>query len=434
MSGETRERVGGYRLLRPLADGPDGGYRAADAAGRDVAIRFLPEAAPPPDVERLRNVRSPYAADVLDGGDDGDDGDARYLVFRFVPGRTLAAEVAGSGPYRGAGLRALALGMAKALAAVHREGLAHGSLGPEAVVVVDDAPVVTDIGLVPGDPADDIADWAATVTAAATGPDQSGAVPQILVPLLRAATAADPADRPSAADLADRVAALDFGPAEKRVPFAADESERDRAAVPAPRAAGPARRFTPPGGDGRSPHELAVAQGWARLLSVLVVVVAAGVSVLAPAPGLVLTLLAALALRALAIRPPAWAVLSSLGRTILSAVYAGAVAAAVTYALIGLAAVDVLLNPLDAAAFGAGAAAIALWTAPGASLPRQSLERVFFLAARVPHRIAIAGVVLGLAAFAVVAAAMSLTPSFAPLYGLQSSLDASLTRLQSSLQ
>ncbi|POM24638.1 Serine/threonine-protein kinase AfsK [Actinomadura rubteroloni] len=423
MSGETRERLGEYRLLRPLSDGAHGGYRAAGPDGRDVAIRFLRPEEPPPDVARLAAIRSPYAADVLDGGTDAG---TAYLVFRFVPGRPLTAELAEQGAVRGGALRTLALGLAKALAAIHAEGLAHGALGPDTILVVDGAPVVIDVGLVPGDPAADLAAWARTVTAAAGEP------PAPLARVLR--TAAEPGA--TAADLVTEVAALDLGTTPVPSPRPAEPSARPAAAPPAHdespvRAEGgvPVRGVD----DARARHELAVAHGWARLLAVLVVVIAAGVSVLAPVPGTVLSLGAVTVLRATGVRPRAWGAVAAVGRTVGALPYAAAVAVAGTLALIGLAVGGAEIEPLDAAALGAGAGTVALWTAPGASLPRKRLERAFLRTARVPHRIAAAGIVLGLAAFVVLAAALSLQPSFAPLYGTQSSLEASLARLQARI-
>ncbi|MFC0037392.1 hypothetical protein [Actinomadura rayongensis] len=423
MSGETRERLGDYRLLRPLSDGAHGGYRAAGPDGRDVAIRFLRPDAPPPDVARLAAIRSPYAADVLDGGEDAG---AAYLVFRFVPGRPLAAELADQGAVHGAALRTLALGLAKALAAIHAEGLAHGALGPDTIVMVDGAPVVIDVGLVPGDPAADLAAWAQVVTSAADEP------PAPLAALLRTAT--EPGT--TAAALVTALTALDLGtppvppPRPAPTPPAPTPAVQGVDGVPArPEGGVPVRGVD----DARARHELAVAHGWARLLAVLVVVIAAGVSVLAPVPGTVLSLGAVTVLRATGVRPRAWGAVAAVGRTAGALPYAAAVAVAGTLGLVALAVGGAAIEPLDAAALGAGAGTVALWTAPGASLPRKRLERAFLRTARVPHRIAAAGIVLGLAAFVVLAAALSLQPSFAPLYGTQSSLEASLARLQARL-
>ncbi|MCP9954279.1 hypothetical protein [Actinomadura madurae] len=68
MSGETSHQayIGPYRLLSRLGGGTSGVHRATGPDGGDVAIRMLPEGAAP-DVERMREVLSPHAVDVLDG-------------------------------------------------------------------------------------------------------------------------------------------------------------------------------------------------------------------------------------------------------------------------------------------------------------------------------------------------------------------------------
>ncbi|HEU5031065.1 MAG TPA: hypothetical protein VFV01_39555 [Spirillospora sp.] len=422
MSGETshQEHIGPYRLLSRPAGGT-GVHRATGPDGRDVAIRLLPPGAAP-DIERMRAVASPYAADVL----DGESGGRRpYVVARFVPGRPLAEVVAEQGPMSGDALRRMAAGLAKALAAVHRAGLAHGELGPGTVLVVDGSPVVVDFGLAAGAHGPgDVHAWAATVTFAATGrfevpPD---ALPADLRPLVAAAADPDPAARPDAERLAEEASRLVVRPA-RPVPAPAPAVEEAAPPVaPPPAAAEPAAR----------PGEPAVAQAWARLLAATVVVIGVGVAVMMPIAGLLLTLAAVTVLRAATsdtVAGWAWA----LGRTALTVPYAAALTVAVP---LGLAAASVIggeIDSLGACAFGAGAGAAVLWTAPGVSAPRRQLERMFTAAAGSPRRIAVAGVALGVLALLAVVGAMSLTPSFAPMYGLQSTLERSMDRLQNAL-
>lgn len=433
MSGETshQEHIGPYRLLSRLGDGAV--HRAAGPDGRDVAIRLLPAGARP-DLDRMRAVLSPYAVDVLDGGPG-------HIVSRFVPGRPLPEVVAERGPLGGDELRRMALGLAKALVAIHRAGLAHGGLAPGNVLVVDGAPVVLDFGLVPGaDPLDDALGWAATVTFAATGrlgvPVEDaladGTLPDGLRPLVAAALHADPAARPSPAELAEAAARLELPavpPARSAPEKARPASENERPAPP-PRVepAPPPAEQAP---DVAAAHELAVAQGWARMLAALVVVIAVGVAVMMPVTGLVLSLAAVTVLRLVAAPgPPGWP--GALGRTLVTVPYAAAVTVAVPAVLAAVSAVGGEIDSLTACAFGAGAGAAALWTAPGVHGPRRRLERVFLAVARVPRRIAAAVAVLGALALLAVVGAMSLTPSFAPMYGLQSTLENSVDRLQAA--
>ncbi|MQY03161.1 hypothetical protein [Actinomadura macrotermitis] len=417
MSGQTghHESIGPYRLLAHLGGAP-GVYRAADPGGRDVAIRKV--SGRRPDIEAMRGVLSPYVVDVL----DGDPG--AYVVSRLVPGAPLERVAREQGPLRGAALRRLALGLAKGLAAIHRAGLAHGDLRPGTVLMVDGAPVIVDFALTPGTEAGDVHAWAATVTFAATAPD-GAPVPEPLVPLLRAATAPDPAARPSATELADAVAALDLGPDPARPAAPA----RPAPVVPAPAPPSPPQRPAPTAPD-TGAHTLVVAQGWARLLAVLVVVVAVAGTVTMPVAGIVLSLCATAALR---LAGPHGR-LPALGRTLATLPFAAAAGVAVSCAGAALALAGVTVEPLAIAAGGAAAGVAVLWLAPGAGGPRRRLERILLRVAGVPHAIAAAGVVLGLLAFLAVVGAMSLAPSFAPMYGLQSELENTIGRLQGSLR
>ncbi|MFC5184692.1 serine/threonine-protein kinase [Actinomadura harenae] len=514
MSGETshQEHIGPYRLLSRL-DWPSGVvHRAADASGRDVAIRMLPPGADL-DVARMRAVLSPYVVDVLDG-----DPGARppYVVSRLVPGRPLAETVAGDGPLRGATLRSLAVALAKAVAAIHRAGLGHGSLGPRSVLVVDGAPVVVDFGLVadPEGPAGDVRAWAETVLFAATGREgaslEAPGVPDALRGLLRAATTMDLSARPNAEELVAAASALDLGPAPE-VPapapypeapatggfpavmsgtggyamptlegtggfptptlegtggfpmptlegtggFAVPAMDTGGFPMPAPIGTGgfPGPAATPDVataapprayendaavGSGRHAgtadvHELAVVRGWARLLAVLVIVIAGCVAVMMPVVGLTVSALAVTLLRLTRARG-AFGRVEALGRTILSLPYAAVFAVGVPLMVVGVAAVGLELSTLGASALGAGAGTIALWTAPGAGGARRALESAFEPLAWRPGTVAVAGLVLGVLTLAGLVAAMSFTPSFAPLYGLQSSLEATLSRFQNSLR
>ncbi|MFF5259138.1 hypothetical protein ACFY4C_09335 [Actinomadura viridis] len=453
MSRETRhqEHIGPYRLLARVAGGVGVVHRAADPDGRDVAIRLLPPGAY--DIAAMRSVLSPYVVDVLDGDDAADP---PYVVSRFVPGRPLDEWL--TGPLQGAGLRQMALGLARALAALHLAGLAHGDLRPDHILVVDGAPVVIDFGLVPGDPGGDLRAWAANVAFAATADPRclaaadpaaaaGEAVPAPLRALLRAA--ADPAGALTAAELAESVAALTLddapaGPARDAAPRAAVEEPphpETPEAVPevVPQVVPQSGAGAAEAGRGAEPsaaasaeraraHELAVARAWARLLTVMVVVIAVGAAIAVPPAGIVLSLAAVTVLRGTS---AGWA--AGVARTAVTVPYAAAAAVAVTLGLAGMSMFRVEVDPLGACAFGAGAAAGVLWAAPGVTGPRRHLEEVFASVARAPRRIAVAGVVLGALALVAVVAAISLTPSLAPLYGLQSSLESGVARLQASL-
>ncbi|SEF79500.1 Serine/threonine protein kinase [Thermomonospora echinospora] len=506
-SGELAQegRIGPYRSLARLGeDGTGTLYRGTDPLGRDVAIKVLrPEVAGDPaarrrldrEIEMLRRVLSPHVVDVLDGDATGD---RPYVVTRFVPGRSLDRLVAERGPLRGGALRRLALGLAKALTAVHEAGVVHRDLRPGTVLMVGGEPVVIDFGVsdrpvgadgtrtVPGPagadgrlvlepgsglapelldsgpatPASDVYAWATTVAFAATGRTPSGqaafgdardgwvrpdGMPEPLLPLLRAALEHDPAARPTAAELVTAVTALDLGPEDLSVavpgPVPADSfgQEADTATGPSPARPRPVQVGPRP--------RLAVGTAWSRLLAVLTVVLVAGVTIMMPVAGLVAAVLGALALRVWdsaaarasggtgtgRVSPAPADVARAVLRTALTLPYAAVVTVVVTVVLASLVVLEVRTTALEAAAWGAGAGAAVLWTGPGVRAPRRQLERLFEALAPEPGRIVLLGAVLGALAFVSVIGAVSLTPSFAPMYGLQNSVASALDRLQNVL-
>jgi serine/threonine protein kinase len=136
----------GYRIVRLLGRGRAGAtYVALSAAGVPVVLRVLPDAGPDVADALLREqrravaVRHPNIAPVLDAGvEDG----AFYVVRPFVPGPSLA--VASVGPLHR--LRLLST-VAEAVGAAHEQGLVHGSLRPENILLAGEAwPMVVDFG------------------------------------------------------------------------------------------------------------------------------------------------------------------------------------------------------------------------------------------------------------------------------------------------
>jgi serine/threonine protein kinase len=256
--------LGPYRLLDRLGEGGMGVvHLARDPEGRLVAVKVLhPLGTEGPnarrrlarEVETMRRVRNPYVAEVLDADVAGE---FPYIVTRFVAGPTLEEMVRSRGPMPGPGLRRLAYGTAEALTAIHAAGVVHRDLKPGNVMLAPDRPIVIDFGIAqagdsarltqtglvmgtpgflapeviegqPSSPASDVHCWGSTMAFAATGhlpfgggsyesvfyrilsgnADLTG-VPAPLVPLISAALARDPAQRPPASWLSAQADALE---------------------------------------------------------------------------------------------------------------------------------------------------------------------------------------------------------------------------------
>jgi eukaryotic-like serine/threonine-protein kinase len=220
----------------------------------NVAIKVLrPELADDADfrarfrreVTALSRVRGLCTVQVIEADVDAE---RPYLVTEYVAGPTLAQWVTEHGPLGAGMLRALAAGLAEALAAIHAAGVVHRDLKPGNVLLAADGPRVIDFGIAqtldatsvtrtgmsvgsPGymapeqvrgksGPAADIFSWGLTVGYAASGQPPFGtgpadaifyrvlhdepdiaAVPGPLKPLVTAALAKTPEDRPTATQL-----------------------------------------------------------------------------------------------------------------------------------------------------------------------------------------------------------------------------------------
>jgi len=292
LSGDP-QALGPYRLLARLREGPSGVvYLGQAGGGTPVDVRTIQtaERGRPGFAERLdaqveavRQVARFGLAPVIDADLDAT---LPYLVSEHVDGPSLEALVAERGPFAPGSLEGLAIGVARALVAVHQAGTVHGDLRPALVVLSDVGVRVVDFGIAPtleltvgltamtphrgtaafvapeqhlGGPATAAADvyaWGALLAFAATGrppfgagsdatvayraihgiPDLS-ALPRGLRELVAAAMAPDPAARPSATDLLER---LTGGPA--TLPPAAKRRRRRRHAGRTPAEARRARR------------------------------------------------------------------------------------------------------------------------------------------------------------------------------------------------
>jgi len=116
-------------------------YRARDTRlGRTVSVRLLPrDFATEPGVrtalfERARSVVTLSHPNVTALFDVGEHEGCVYLVFEFLKGQSLRAEMAGR-PMNVRRAVELAIQMADAVADAHAAGFIHGGLSPDSIVV-----------------------------------------------------------------------------------------------------------------------------------------------------------------------------------------------------------------------------------------------------------------------------------------------------------
>ncbi len=153
---EAPERVGPYRLLRPLGGGGMGTvYEAADAgSGRHVALKLIaPEYAGSPEaVERFRQegrlasrIAHPRCVFVFSADEDAG---RPYIVMELMPGSTLQELADRKGPLPPEQAVAKILDVIEGLQEAHRLGVIHRDVKPSNCFLLPDGRVkVGDFGL-----------------------------------------------------------------------------------------------------------------------------------------------------------------------------------------------------------------------------------------------------------------------------------------------
>ncbi len=516
------QNIGRYRLLEKIGEGGMGVvHLATDAQGRQVAIKVLrPGVASDQtalrrlarEVDSMRRVHSPHVAEIVDADVTAEP---PYVVTQFVPGRTLEQAVRDRGPLKLHELQRLATGLAAALSAIHGAGIIHRDLKPGNVMFLDNGePVVIDFGIAQGVDATrltatglvigtpgylapeiiegedaaapaDVHSWASTIAFAATGrapfgsgtfesifykimegrPDLDG-VPPALLPLVRAAMARNPAERPTAQALVGLTSRLDVERTTFDAPAAAPKT-RPLTAVAAPPLANP-RDFRgqlppaypppqpPPAAYGPPPYNQQNQQGQQpvrerppdpapkpdgpkpyglyRLLSFILLAGAAGLAMVAPSVAVIIVLIVMLLLRtadrahqSLTSRrtrrgPRPADVAGVIVRSPFSVVRSGLVMALVSpIGILGGAVVLVIalaskgeMTIARALSFSAVAFIVLTCVGPGSEPARRQLARVWGAVAPRRERAWIVVGVVGLLVFFLVSFSLSQTPDLRP--------------------
>jgi eukaryotic-like serine/threonine-protein kinase len=138
--------VGGYQLVERCAGvGGRGVWRAKDWIGHDVAVKFLrPSLVATPDlVRRLRaDARAMAAIDhrgivfITDCGIDESAGP--FMVMRYVEGESLRSELARVGRLTPGRTMDLVARAADALQAAHEQGVVHGAVNADHLLLWPD--------------------------------------------------------------------------------------------------------------------------------------------------------------------------------------------------------------------------------------------------------------------------------------------------------
>jgi hypothetical protein len=232
--------AGRYRVAARLGTGPAGVvYLAGRADPGWAAVKVFDQRLTTSDPDRLRRLSDgaraasadldPHLAPVIDF-DTSQPGPA-WVARTLVPGPSLAAAATETGPLPAATAGWVAIGVARALTALHTAGLAHQGVSAHNVMLGADGPVLTDFGTSrsallagPGRAEDDVLMLGATAFFAATsrfpwgtapvapsggaagpGEPELDGCPPWLAPVVLACLAPDPAARPPAADVESRL-------------------------------------------------------------------------------------------------------------------------------------------------------------------------------------------------------------------------------------
>ena len=127
-----------------LARTPGGHLSAVKVVREDLAHDLVFRQRFAREVRAAGRVRGPFTPAVMDADTESD---IPWMATEYVPGPTLKEAVLSGAPFPPESLTVLALGLARALEAVHGAGLMHRDLKPSNVLLSPRGPQVIDFGI-----------------------------------------------------------------------------------------------------------------------------------------------------------------------------------------------------------------------------------------------------------------------------------------------
>lgn len=182
-------KVGDVLIVGRLGEGGMGVvYLGRSASGRAVAVKVVREDLArngeyrrrfAEEVAAMRDVGAAYAAGVIAADVKAD---RPWVVMEYVQGMTLAERVGRAGPLPDDELRVFAIGLVRAVAAIHAAGVVHRDLKPSNVVLSPQGVRLLDFGV------------AKSPSMATRGGERVGSVTWMAPEQLDGAQAGEPAD------------------------------------------------------------------------------------------------------------------------------------------------------------------------------------------------------------------------------------------------
>lgn len=147
-------RVGPFRVTHRLGVGGMGEvFLAVGSGGQRIAVKLVRRELLYDETVRRRFAREVRLSETVGGRYTAKliradvDAPQPWLATEFIDGPTLNEYLREHGPLGGGSLRALAIALLEAVAAIHDAGIIHRDLTPNNVLLAPDGPRVVDFGI-----------------------------------------------------------------------------------------------------------------------------------------------------------------------------------------------------------------------------------------------------------------------------------------------